>query len=110
MKGSSNLGQFTPPGEPQVKPFRLSARVDTSNPGAIEPALRRLIVKGEVRKEGGGFVVEALMEGTSAKDLNRSILSALRRVEKKTRLRAQWTSSCTTERYFDYVLKKTVRA
>jgi VWFA-related protein len=58
---------------------------------------------------GDEFIVEAEMEGRSAKELNRSLLSALRRVEKKTRLRAEWTSKKnTTERFFDYVLKKTL--
>jgi hypothetical protein len=33
------------------------------------------------------------------------LLSELRRVEKKTRLRAEWTSGNTTERFFDYVPK-----
>ncbi len=50
------------------------------------------------------------MEGGSAKELNRSFLSALRRVEKKTRLRAEWTSEDgTVQKYFDYVLKRTVK-
>jgi hypothetical protein len=50
------------------------------------------------------------MEGASARQLNRALLSALRKVEKKTTLRAEWTSSDnTTERFFDYVLKKTIR-
>jgi hypothetical protein len=41
------------------------------------------------------------------KDLNRSFLSALRRVEKRTRLGADWTASDgTTQRFFDYVPKK----
>ena len=47
--------------------------------------------------------------GESAKELNRSLLSALRRAEKKTRLRSQWTApDGTVERYFDYVLKKVI--
>jgi hypothetical protein len=47
------------------------------------------------------------MEGESAKDLNRRLLSALRRAEKKTRLRAEWTAEDgTVYRFFDYVLKK----
>jgi hypothetical protein len=37
------------------------------------------------------------------------LLSALRKVEKRTTLRAEWTCGDTTERYFDYVLKKTIR-
>jgi hypothetical protein len=92
-----------------MKSFRLSARVSSASPDAVEPVLRRIIRGGSVRKEEGEFVVEAEMEGTSAKELNRGLLSALRRAEKRTRLRAEWTSGETTERYFDYVLKKTIR-
>jgi len=92
-----------------MKSFRLSARVSSSSPDAIEPLLKGLIAGSSVRKEGAEFIVEAEMEGTSARDLNRALLSGLRRTEKKTRLRAEWTSGKTTERYFDYVLKKTIR-
>jgi hypothetical protein len=49
------------------------------------------------------------MEGASAKELNRTLLSALRQVEKRTTLRAEWTSGDTTKRFFDYVLKKTIK-
>jgi len=60
-------------------------------------------------KEGDEFVVAAEMEGASAKELNRMLLSALRKAEKRTTLRTEWTSGDTTERFFDYVLKKTVK-
>jgi hypothetical protein len=60
-------------------------------------------------QEGDEFLVEAEMEGATAKELNRTLLSALRKVEKRTTLRAEWTSGDTTERYFDYVLKKTIK-
>ena len=53
----------------------------------------------------GGFRVACTLDGPSAKDLNRDLLSALRRVVKKTRLRARWTADGTTERFFDYVPK-----
>jgi hypothetical protein len=54
-------------------------------------------------------VVEAEMEGTSGRELNRTFLSALRKVEKRTTLRAEWTSDDRTcERFFDYVLKNTI--
>jgi hypothetical protein len=90
--------------------YKLKARVSSSNPRAILPALEGWVTKGSVKKVDDEFIVEAEMEGTSAKELNRSLLSALRRVEKKTRLRAEWTSNNnTTERFFDYVLKKTIR-
>jgi hypothetical protein len=36
------------------------------------------------------------MEGIDARDVNRRLLSALRRVEKPTRLRAEWTAGGST--------------
>ena len=92
------------------KRFRLMARVSSSNPQATGPVLKELITKGSVKKAGDEFIVEAEIEGADAKELNRSLLSALRRAEKKTRLRAEWTSTDgTTQRFFDYVLKKTTK-
>jgi len=89
------------------KTFKLLARVSSSNPQAIKPVIEELIKNGSVRQEKEEFIVEATMEGLTAKELNRSLLSGLRRVEKKTRLRAEWICNGTTEKYFDYVLKKT---
>jgi len=85
----------------------LKARINRSDAETIQQALDRLRAKGSVKKEGDEFIVAAKFEGTSAKELNRTLLSALRKVEKRTTLRAEWTSGNTTERYFDYVLKKT---
>jgi hypothetical protein len=46
----------------------------------------------------------------SARDLNRTLLSAVRKVEKRKTLRAEWISADGTgERFFDHVLRKTVR-
>ena len=93
------------------KDFRLVARVSSSNPKSIKAALERAITKGSVKDAKGELVVEAEMRGDSAKELNRSLLSSLRKVEKKTRLRAEWTSDDgTTQRFFDYVLKKTIES
>jgi hypothetical protein len=91
------------------KRFRLTARVSSSNPQAIRPVLEKFITKGSVKKmDDDEFVIETEMEGSNAKELNRSLLSALRKAVKKTRLRAEWTSDDgTTLRFFDYVLKKT---
>ena len=50
------------------------------------------------------------MKGTSATDLNRQLLANLRRLEKKTRLRSEWTSNGETEKFFDYVPKGTKKA
>jgi hypothetical protein len=69
-------------------------------------SLRQLSAKVSVRKAGDEFVVEAKMEKVSAKELNRTFLSALRRMEKRTTLRAEWTSDDSTrEGSVDYVLK-----
>jgi hypothetical protein len=89
------------------KAFRLVARISTDSSTAVRPVLEKLMVGGKVK--GGSsadeFLVEARMIGEGAKELNRSLLSSLRRVEKRTRLRAEWTYGDTTERFFDYVSK-----
>jgi hypothetical protein len=89
--------------------LKLKARVNRSDAQTIRQALDQLAAKSSATKEGNEFVVEAEMEGASAKELNRTLLPALRKVEKRTTLRAEWTSDDGTERYFDYVLKKTVK-
>ena len=89
--------------------FKLRGRINRSDARTIQLALDQLAGKGSLKKEGDEFIVEAEMEGASAKELNRSLLSALRKVEKRTTLRAEWSSDDTTERFFDYVLKKTVK-
>ena len=90
----------------QSKTFKLVARVSSDDPEAVKPVLERLFPKGYVRREHDEFIVEAELIGSNAKELNRSLLSELRRAERKTRLRAEWTCGNTTERFFDYVLKK----
>jgi hypothetical protein len=70
-------------------------------PGRSGTLLEQLSAKGSVRKAGDEFVVEADMEGASAREWNRTFLSALRKVEKRTTLRAEWTSDDgTSEKVF----------
>jgi hypothetical protein len=90
--------------------FKLHARINRSDARTIRQALDQFAAKDSVSEAGDEFIVEAEMEGASAKELNRTLLSALRKVEKRTTLRAEWTSGDTTERFFDYVLKKTIKA
>jgi len=92
--------------------YTLHARISTDDPVAIEPVLTRLVPHGTViRSENGQeFVVEGTFDGSSARDLNRAILSELRRIEKRTRLRSEWTGQGTVERFFDYVPKGTRKA
>jgi hypothetical protein len=89
--------------------LKLKAHVNRSDARTIRLALEQLAAKGSVRKEGDEFVVEGEIEGANARELNRTLLSALRKVNKRTTLRAEWTSGDNiTERFFDYVLKKTI--
>jgi hypothetical protein len=87
------------------KRYTLTARVSTENPKAICTALEEFLPKASIISTEEGFLLKATMQGESAKELNRTLISTLRRVERKTRLRAEWTSDNTTERFFDYVLK-----
>ena len=87
------------------KKYALRAEISTSNPDVIETTLIDLVGVNAIMKTDGGFTVKTTMEGESARELNRTLLSALRRVERKTTLRAEWTYGKTTERFFDYVPK-----
>ena len=84
--------------------FRLNGEVSSENLTAIQPLVAQL-TGGQVTPSPDGLHVEGAMEGTDARDVNRRLLSALRRVEKRTRLRAEWTAGGTTYRFFDYVPK-----
>jgi hypothetical protein len=93
-------------GKPK-KTFQLTARVSTENPKAIRPVLDEALPKGSVTKTAEGFLIKAEIVGESARELNKKFLSALRRAEKKTRLRSEWTSGKKVERFFDYAAKGT---
>ena len=92
--------------------FKVSAHVSSDNPSAVKPVLEQLIAAhGTVRQgEDQGFDIEAELTGESARELNRTLLSALRRVEKRTRIRAEWTSGGVVEQFFDYSARGTRKA
>ena len=88
--------------------FRARVRVRAPDLDVLRPVLAGFFSEGSVRRGEAELVIEA--EGASAKDLNRALLSSLRRLQKRATIRAEWTSEDgTTERYFDYVLKRTLR-
>ena len=90
--------------------FSVVASVNTESPEAVRPVLERLVSKGCVTRMGEKeFRIEAELEGEDSKELNRSLLSELRRAERRTRLRAEWTCGETTERFFDYAMKKSTK-
>lgn len=92
----------------EQKRYRLAARVDSDRPEALGPVRKTWCGKGgSVRPIPGGFEVTAELNGEEARELNRRLLSELRRAERRTRLRAEWTSEGVTERFFDYVPKGT---
>ncbi len=93
-----------------VKKYTLHAHVSTENPRAIRRALSGLLPGASIAAAEGGYLVDGAMRGATARELNRNLLSALRRVERRTRLRAQWTSGGITERFFDYVPKGSSKA
>jgi hypothetical protein len=84
--------------------FRLNGNVSSENLSAVGPVLAQL-VDGQVTSTPDGWHLDGLMEGDDARDVNRRLLSALRRVERRTRLRAEWTADGVTYRFFDYSLK-----
>ena len=84
--------------------FHLIADVSSDSPAAIGPVLEEL-VDGTVTEALEGFHVDGWMEGAGARELNRELLSALRRAERRTRLRSEWTANGVTHRFFDYVPK-----
>ena len=90
------------------KKFNLNAQVSSNNLPAIKPVLEHLVGKtGTLKLTNDGFEIKAELEGESSRDLNRMLLSEMRKVEKKTRLRAEWTADCVCDKFFDYALKAT---
>jgi len=91
-----------------VKRFRLKAKVSSDNINAIRPVLKAHLPKTHIKTDGRDLLIEADLEGSDVKELNRILLSALRKAEKRTRLRSEWTSEGgITYYFFDYVLKRT---
>ena len=87
--------------------FALVAEVSTDDPPKLLPVLERLVGAEFITRAPGGFRVACVLEGETAKELNRQLLSELRRTVKRTRLQAEWTAVGVTERFFDYVAKGT---
>lgn len=84
--------------------FKLKARISRSDERTIRHALQQLGSDGEVKKVRGEFAVSAEIEGTSAEELNKSLISALKAVKKRTKLRAEWTSDDgIAQTFFDHL-------
>ena len=89
------------------KTIKRCATISSENLSAVNTVLEHIIGdSGSIKQAGKGFEVVAELKGESARDLNRMMLSEMRRVEKKTSIRSQWTYEGTTEKFFDYALKQ----
>jgi hypothetical protein len=95
-----------------LRTFRLSATVSSSNLDGLRAPIERVLgLKARVERADQGLRIEVgAVVGVDARELNRQLLSAMRRVEKAIRLRSEWTADDgTTERFFDYVFLKNRR-
>ncbi len=90
-----------------VTQFSLIGDVSSDNPGAVRPVITDVIKDATVTQTPGGWHVAGTLEGADAREVNRRLLSALRRAERRTRLRAEWTGGGVVHRFFDYVPKST---
>jgi hypothetical protein len=90
-----------------VTQFRLIGDVSSDDLAAVRPVLAQMVGGAAVTEIQDGLRVEGTMEGADAREVNRQLLSALRRAEKRTRLRAEWTGGGSIYRFFDYVPKST---
>ncbi len=87
-----------------TRTFRLKADVSSDDSSGLIAVLEQF-VSGHVHAAPHGYRLEGTVVGDSARELNRQLLTALRKVERRTRLRSAWTADGVTERFFDYVPK-----
>jgi hypothetical protein len=90
-----------------VAPFSLVGDVSSDDLAAVRPVLAQVVERAVVTDTPDGLHVEGVMDGLDAREVNRRLLSALRRAEKRTRLRAEWTGGNHVYGFFDYVPKST---
>ncbi len=64
--------------------LRLEARVSSDSPDAVGRFLVATFGTTSVTRDGTDWVVRAEVDGASARDATRELLSELRRVERKT--------------------------
>jgi len=90
--------------------FKLTAAVKSDDLDGVRAPIERLLgPTAKIERTEDGWRIDAVIAGESAKELNRQLLTEMRRVERKTVLRAEWTWGDVTEKFFDYVAKGTKR-
>lgn len=89
--------------------FSVRAKIRSADLTGVRTLLEEMFGSGAVSESGDRsdeLLLETQVKGESMKALNRSLLSSLRNVERRTTIRAEWTGKSLRESYFDYVLKK----
>ena len=65
-----------------IRIYRLKAQTSSNNPQSVLQVLKRFLIrKGDVVLNGELIEVNAELEGESAKDLSRILLSEMRKIE-----------------------------
>ncbi len=85
--------------------LHLHAQVSSDSPDSIGRFLVDKLGAASTSRDGDDWIVRAAIDGKSAREANRTLFAQLRRVERKTHVRAEWTHAGLTERFFDYVPK-----
>ena len=69
--------------------FKLSATVRSDDLDGVRAPLETFLgAHANLERTEDGFKIEAAIDGDDARELNRQLLSELRKIENKTRLRA----------------------
>ncbi len=82
--------------------YAFVADIGTKEPERLEPILVNFLGVDGILRTDYGFRVRSTVEGPNARELNRKLLSLLRRAEQNATLEAEWTYNGTTERFVDY--------
>ncbi len=69
----------------------LVAEITADEPKRVEPLLTEIVSVNAILRTDTGFKIRTTLEDESARELNRLLLSALRRIFKGTTLKAEWT-------------------
>ena len=88
----------------------LRARVISDSPEIVGRFLADTLGAATISSDGADWIVRATIDGKSAREANRTFFAQLKRVERKTHVRTEWTHAGVTERFFDYVPQGTGRA
>ncbi len=83
LKSASSIGKQLTEAPMANRKFSLVTRISTDNPQAVKRVLQELVSKSSITRTEEGFLVKAELKGASARELNRTLLSTLRRIERK---------------------------